>query len=100
MCPFLSGGLGYFNDEEGDFCDKVNTEIVAIQRVVTPAGAAQLKELIQVRCGWLLVGRLVGRSVGWLVDSALPHPQMLDCASCVQCTGFVLSDVFLAANCS
>ncbi len=52
VCVFhlrVSGGLGYFYDEEGDFCDKVNTEIVAIQRVVTPAGAAQLKELIQVR---------------------------------------------------
>jgi glutamate synthase (ferredoxin) len=40
--------LGYFLDEEGDFCDKVNTEIVAIQRVVTPAGGAQLKGLIEV----------------------------------------------------
>jgi hypothetical protein len=96
----MTGGLGYFLDESGDFCDKVrpsapaqagevtamlskadlqqhtlvrvesgaggsqgvehlwlmscdcllqvNTEIVAIQRVITPAGAAHLKGLIQV----------------------------------------------------
>jgi len=42
----MTGGLGYFLDEEGDFCDKVNTEIVAIQKVVTAAGAAHLKGLI------------------------------------------------------
>lgn len=43
----MTGGLAYFYDEEGDFTDKVNTEIVAIQQVVTPAGEAQLKELIE-----------------------------------------------------
>lgn len=43
----MTGGLGYFLDEEGDFCDKVNTEIVAIQRVVTAAGAAQLRGLVE-----------------------------------------------------
>eukprot|EP00200_Dunaliella_tertiolecta_P000313 CAMPEP_0202365904 /NCGR_PEP_ID=MMETSP1126-20121109/16736_1 /ASSEMBLY_ACC=CAM_ASM_000457 /TAXON_ID=3047 /ORGANISM="Dunaliella tertiolecta, Strain CCMP1320" /LENGTH=1645 /DNA_ID=CAMNT_0048960861 /DNA_START=31 /DNA_END=4971 /DNA_ORIENTATION=+ len=43
----MTGGLGFFLDEEGDFCDKVNTEIVAIQKVVTSAGAAHLRELIQ-----------------------------------------------------
>lgn len=32
---------------------QVNTEIVSIQKVITPAGAAHLKELIQVRvCVW------------------------------------------------
>ncbi|MEW5312720.1 MAG: hypothetical protein WDW38_004333 [Sanguina aurantia] len=43
----MTGGLGYFLDEEGDFCDKVNTEIVAIQRVITKAGENQLLDLIQ-----------------------------------------------------
>ncbi|BDA41678.1 Ferredoxin-dependent glutamate synthase, chloroplastic [Coccomyxa sp. Obi] len=43
----MTGGLGYFYDEEGDFPDKVNTEIVAIQRVSTAAGEQQLKKLIQ-----------------------------------------------------
>ncbi|KAG2493454.1 hypothetical protein HYH03_008271 [Edaphochlamys debaryana] len=42
----MTGGLGYFYDEDGSFCDKVNTEIVAVQRVITPAGEAQLKELL------------------------------------------------------
>mmetsp|Transcript_9319 Transcript_9319/g.16479 ORF Transcript_9319/g.16479 Transcript_9319/m.16479 type:complete len:1638 (+) Transcript_9319:28-4941(+) len=42
----MTGGLGYFLDEEGDLCDYVNTEIVAIQRVITPAGKAHLKGLI------------------------------------------------------
>ncbi len=39
----MTGGLGYFYDEAGDFCDKVNTEIVAVQRVQTAAGEQQLK---------------------------------------------------------
>jgi glutamate synthase (ferredoxin) len=43
----MTGGLGYFYDEDGDFTDKVNTEIVAIQRVITPAGEAQLRSLIE-----------------------------------------------------
>jgi len=43
----MTGGLGYFYDAEGDFPDKVNTEIVAIQRVITSAGEAQLKGLIE-----------------------------------------------------
>ena len=34
---------------QGDFPEKVNTEIVAIQRVETAAGQAQLRNLIQVR---------------------------------------------------
>ncbi|GIL70387.1 hypothetical protein Vretimale_3573 [Volvox reticuliferus] len=43
----MTGGLAYFFDEDGSFCDKVNTEIVAVQRVITTAGEAQLKGLIQ-----------------------------------------------------
>lgn len=43
----MTGGLGYFYDEEGDFPDRVNGEIVAVQRVSTKAGEAQLKGLIE-----------------------------------------------------
>jgi glutamate synthase (ferredoxin) len=43
----MTGGVAYFLDEEGRFKDKVNREIVQIQRVMTPAGEQQLKELIQ-----------------------------------------------------
>jgi glutamate synthase (ferredoxin) len=42
----MTGGLGYFLDEVGNFPEKVNPEIVSIQRVNTPAGEKQLKELI------------------------------------------------------
>lgn len=42
----MTGGLGYFYDEDGDFSNKVNAEIVNIQRVRTAAGEAQLKLLI------------------------------------------------------
>merc|ERR1712182_136547 len=37
----MTGGLGYL-DEEGNFPEKVNSEIVSVQRVITDAGAAQL----------------------------------------------------------
>jgi glutamate synthase (ferredoxin) len=43
----MTGGLAYFLDEEGNFPAKVNPEIVKIQRVRTPAGEQQLKDLIQ-----------------------------------------------------
>ena len=43
----MTGGLAYFLDEDGSFPTKVNPEIVKVQRVVTPAGEAQLKDLIQ-----------------------------------------------------
>jgi len=43
----MTGGLGYFYDPEGTFPEKVNGEIVQIQRIQTEAGKAQLKTLIQ-----------------------------------------------------
>ena len=43
----MTGGLGYFYDDAGDFPDLVNSEIVAIQRVQTAAGEAQLRGLIE-----------------------------------------------------
>ena len=43
----MTGGLAYFLDEDGTFPAKVNPEIVKIQRVTTPAGERQLKDLIQ-----------------------------------------------------
>ncbi len=43
----MTGGLAYFLDEDGSFQSKVNPEIVKVQRVITPAGEQQLKELIE-----------------------------------------------------
>ncbi len=43
----MTGGLAYFLDEDGSFPAKVNSEIVKIQRVTTPTGEQQLKDLIQ-----------------------------------------------------
>jgi glutamate synthase (ferredoxin) len=43
----MTGGLGYFLDEDGSFQAKVNPEIVAVQRVIAPAGEAQLKGLLE-----------------------------------------------------
>jgi glutamate synthase (ferredoxin) len=40
--------LAYFLDESGGFPVRVNPEIVKVQRVITPAGEAQLKGLIEV----------------------------------------------------
>ncbi|MBF2079002.1 MAG: glutamate synthase large subunit, partial [Synechococcales cyanobacterium T60_A2020_003] len=42
----MTGGLGYFLDEDDSFPAKVNPEIVKIQRVATSAGEQQLKGLI------------------------------------------------------
>lgn len=46
----MTGGLAYFLDEDGSFPTKVNPEIVKVQRVVTPAGEQQLRDLIQAHC--------------------------------------------------
>ncbi|XTZ10350.1 MAG: glutamate synthase subunit alpha, partial [cyanobacterium endosymbiont of Rhopalodia yunnanensis] len=43
----MTGGIGYFLDEEGNFPEKVNFETVEIQRICTEAGKFQLKGLIQ-----------------------------------------------------
>ena len=43
----MTGGLGYFLDENNTFPNKVNPEIVKIQRVESEAGAKQLQEMIQ-----------------------------------------------------
>lgn len=44
----MTGGLGYFLDEDDTFSAKINREIVAQQRVVSPGGQLQLKSLIQM----------------------------------------------------
>jgi glutamate synthase (ferredoxin) len=43
----MTGGLAYFLDEDSSFPAKVNPEIVKTQRVITPAGERQLKDLIE-----------------------------------------------------
>uniref|UniRef100_A0A7S1BLT7 glutamate synthase (ferredoxin) n=1 Tax=Corethron hystrix TaxID=216773 RepID=A0A7S1BLT7_9STRA len=43
----MTGGLGYFYDEVGDFEEKLNKEIVKMQRVKTNEGEAQLKTIIE-----------------------------------------------------
>jgi len=43
----MTGGLGYFLDEDGGFSDRVNPEIVKLQRVESPLGEQQLKSLIE-----------------------------------------------------
>ncbi|WOB45118.1 glutamate synthase large subunit [Thermoleptolyngbya oregonensis NK1-22] len=42
----MTGGLAYFLDEDGSFPSKVNPEIIKIQRVTSPVGEQQLKDLI------------------------------------------------------
>ncbi|WNN91925.1 glutamate synthase large subunit [Gloeocapsopsis dulcis] len=42
----MTGGLAYFLDENGNFPALVNPEIVKLQRVSSPAGEKQLKDLI------------------------------------------------------
>merc|ERR1712176_351632 len=43
----MTGGIGYFYDDQGDFLDKVNGEIVSTKRINTTAGEAQLKQMIE-----------------------------------------------------
>ena len=43
----MTGGIAYFLDEAGTFPARVNPEIVKLQRVISPAGEQQLRELIQ-----------------------------------------------------
>jgi len=43
----MTGGLGYFLDEDDTLPELVNRAIVKIQRVITDAGAKQLYELIE-----------------------------------------------------
>jgi glutamate synthase (ferredoxin) len=42
----MTGGLGYFLDEDGSFTAKVNPESIKLQRVTSAAGEQQLKQLI------------------------------------------------------
>ena len=44
----MTGGLAYILDESENFADKVNPEIVSIQRVTSKVGQAQLRELIEL----------------------------------------------------
>ena len=43
----MTGGIGYFYDENDSFPERVNSEIVEMQRISTVSGEAQLKNMIQ-----------------------------------------------------
>jgi glutamate synthase (ferredoxin) len=43
----MTGGIGYFYDKDEDFEDKLNPEIVKMQRLVTAEGEAQLKHMVE-----------------------------------------------------
>ncbi|MDJ1170816.1 glutamate synthase-related protein [Roseofilum sp. BLCC_M154] len=43
----MTGGLAYILDEDEHFSEKINTEIVSIQRVTSSVGASSLRELIE-----------------------------------------------------
>ena len=43
----MTGGIGYFYDEDGRFEERVNREIVKVQRVSTFAGEVQLKNIVE-----------------------------------------------------
>jgi glutamate synthase (ferredoxin) len=43
----MTGGIAYFLDEDGGFCDRLSREMLKVQRVTTIAGERQLKDLIQ-----------------------------------------------------
>lgn len=42
----MTGGLAYFLDEAGDLPEKINPEIITLQRITAPKGEEQLKSLI------------------------------------------------------
>nr|YP_009394710.1 glutamate synthase [Polysiphonia elongata]ARW63272.1 glutamate synthase [Polysiphonia elongata] len=44
----MTGGLGYFLDEEDDFISKVNLEIVKVKKIVTKEAEDQLLHLIEL----------------------------------------------------
>ena len=67
----MTGGLAYFYDVDGSLPDKVNGEIVSVQRVCSAAGAAALRKLIGdhvERTGSKLGSEILG---DW--DRALPR---------------------------
>lgn len=43
----MTGGIGYFYDDDGGFEERVNKEIVKMQRIVTTEADAQLKTIVQ-----------------------------------------------------
>jgi len=43
----MTGGIGYFYDENNEFEERLNVEIVKMQRIVTNEGEAQLKTIIE-----------------------------------------------------
>jgi glutamate synthase (ferredoxin) len=67
----MTGGLGYFYDPAGDFPDRVNGEIVAVQRVVSQAGAAHLQKLIADHVD--KTGSALGKSILADWNAALPR---------------------------
>lgn len=43
----MTGGIGYFYDADGRFEERVNGEIVKYQRIITPEGEIQLRNMVE-----------------------------------------------------
>lgn len=92
----MTGGLGYFLDEHGDFPTRVNPEIVKVQRVMTAAGAQQLKEMIvnhAERTGSTMAARILADWESYLPQfwqvvppSEADRPETMDSAATVATT--------------
>ncbi|MEM9164834.1 MAG: glutamate synthase-related protein, partial [Cyanobacteria bacterium P01_F01_bin.4] len=93
----MTGGLAYFLDEDGDFPTRVNPEIVKVQRVITEAGAQQLRLLIEAHAEHTGSQKATKILADW--DSYLPKfwqvvpPSEADSAEASKETGKVASPV-------
>ena len=67
----MTGGIAYLHDADGTVPGKVNAEIVAVQRVETRAGAAQLRALLERHVELTGSGVAAALLADW--DAALPR---------------------------
>ncbi|HRP05049.1 MAG TPA: glutamate synthase-related protein, partial [Opitutaceae bacterium] len=100
----MSGGVAYVLDEAGDFAQRVNLQMVAIEKVESPRDVAELKELIEKHGAHTRSTRAEVILGAW--DAYLPkfvkvmpkdYKRMLACIERAQAQGLTGDEAIMAA---
>lgn len=100
----MSGGIAYVLDEAGDFAQRVNQQMVAIEKVESPRDVAELRELIEKHRANTRSTRAEAILGAW--DAYLPkfvkvmpkdYKRMLACIERAQAQGLTGDEAIMAA---
>ena len=100
----MSGGIAYVIDEKGDFAQNVNRQMVGLEKIDSPAEAAEVRAMIERHLEYTKSARAAQVLASW--DVMLPcfvkvmpkdYKRMMDCIARVHAQGLTGDEAVMAA---